>query len=130
MNLSQHEIKEYSDELVIESNRYRQKTWQERLKEAEAIEKILKEKAKEHLKLSRGRGKKGCQNSDKVFQSIDVKKEVAKVVGISHGTLHKLKVIKKERPELLNITPEERPVNSMYKQNYKNFLYTFNVICH
>lgn len=32
------EIKEYSSELVIEANRYRQKTWSEKLKEAEALE--------------------------------------------------------------------------------------------
>lgn len=56
------EIKKDSEILVIEANRYRQKTWIEKLNEAEAVEKIYQDKAKEHLKLSKGRGKKGFVN--------------------------------------------------------------------
>jgi hypothetical protein len=50
----------------------------------------LRPKAKEHLNLSKGRGKKGSQNSAKV---IDTRKEVAQSIGTSHDTLHKVKAI-------------------------------------
>jgi len=66
------EIKEFSDLLVIESNRYREKTWEEKLKEAEALERMLKPKAKEKKKESGGAVP---QKSDK--PPIDILKETA-----------------------------------------------------
>ncbi len=41
-----------------------------------------------------------CQNSDKsVSENIDTKKELAKIAGVSHDTIHKTEVIKKEGTE-------------------------------
>ena len=90
------EIKEYSDLLVIESNRYRIKTQIELLREADSLEIILKPLARGHQ--IAGKKLDLCQNSDK---PIDTKKEVSKAIGTSHDTLYKLKTIQKEKPELL-----------------------------
>lgn len=48
------EVREYSETNVIEANRYREKTWAEKLKEAEALEGILKPKAEEKRRESGG----------------------------------------------------------------------------
>lgn len=77
--------------------RYREKTWKEKLREAEALEGILRPKAKEKQKLSEGRGKKGYQNSDNL--KIDTLKQTAKALDTSHDTLHKVKTIAREKPE-------------------------------
>lgn len=88
------EVKEYSDLLVIETNRYRDKTWQEKLREAEELEGILKEKAKE----KEYKRKTTYQKSEKSnLPSINTLKEVAKSLGMSHDTLHKVKTIAKEK---------------------------------
>lgn len=50
---------------------------------------VIAERAKENLHLSEG---KGCQKSDKV-NAIDTKKELAKVAGVSHDTIHKVETI-------------------------------------
>jgi ParB-like chromosome segregation protein Spo0J len=74
------EVREYSDLLVIESNRYRQKTWTERLKEAEALEKILKPLAEEREKAGK------ADPLPNLAKGIDTREEMAKFIGISHGT--------------------------------------------
>jgi len=51
------------------------------------LEPLIKAQAKENQKLSEGRGKKGCQKSDKVL--FDTKKEIAKLAGVSHDTVNK-----------------------------------------
>lgn len=109
------ETREYSDLLVIESNRYREKTWEEKLKEAEALERILKPKAKEKQKESGGAVP---QKSDK--PPIDILKETAKSIGTSHDTLFKAKTILKEKPELLkDIDEGKRSIHSAYTQILK-----------
>lgn len=115
------EIREYSDSLVIEANRYREKTWKEKLREAEELERILKPKAEQNLSLAGERGKP-FQKSDKVsnIQPVHVIKEVASSIGTSHDTLHKVKVIAKEKPELLDAVDEgKRSVHSAYNQIQK-----------
>ena len=54
---------------------------------------VIAEKAKEH----QGARTDICQKSDK---SIDTKKELAKVAGVSHDTIHKVEVIKEKANEL------------------------------
>lgn len=54
---------------------------------------VIAEKAKEH----QGTRTDICQKSDK---SIDTKKELAKVAGVSHDTIHKVEVIKEKANEL------------------------------
>lgn len=56
---------------------------------------MLEKQAEEHLHLSEG---KGCQKSDKV-NPIDTKKELAKIAGVSHDTIHKVEVIQQKVPE-------------------------------
>lgn len=107
-------IREYSDLLVIESNRYRKKSSWEELNEAEAREKILSEQALEREKA----GKKidPVQNSS-LGKTRD---HVAKAIGTSHDTLHKKKVISEKKPELLDeIDFGKRSVNSVYNQILK-----------
>ncbi len=100
---------------MIEANRYREKTWEEKLKEVEALENILKLKAKE--KQVQGGKEKVCQNSDK---ALDVKKEVSKSLSTSHDTLHKAKTIAKEKPELIKqIDAGKESVHSAYTQIVK-----------
>lgn len=53
---------------------------------------IISEKAEKNLHLSEG---KGCQKSDKV-NAIDTKKELAKIAGVSHDTIHKVEKIEAE----------------------------------
>lgn len=57
---------------------------------------VIAEKAEKNLHLAEG---KGCQKSDKV-SAIDTKKELAKVAGVSHDTIHKVEVIKEKANEL------------------------------
>ena len=97
------EEKDYSETLVIEANRYREKTWREKLREAEELERILRPKAKERQATSGPAvygGKPVRQNSDKAV--IDTKVEVAHALNTSHDTLAKVKAIAKEKPELLD----------------------------
>jgi len=108
------EVKDYSDLFVIESNRYRQKTWEEKLKEAEALEKLLKPMAKENIKIPTG-GKKSLTLQKSAKSKVDVREETAKSLGISHDTLHKAKVIAKAKPELIKqIDAGKRTVHSAY----------------
>ena len=89
------EIRKYSETLIIESNRYREKTWEEKLREAEALEKILKPKAKE--KQIEGGREKVVQNSSQP----KTREQIAQNLGTSHDTLSKVKFIAKEKPELI-----------------------------
>lgn len=50
---------------------------------------VIAEKAEKNLHLSDG---KGCQKSDKV-NSIDTKRELAKIAGVSHDTIHRVETI-------------------------------------
>lgn len=58
---------------------------------------VIAEKAESNLHLSDG---KGCQKSDKV-KPIDTKKELAKVAGVSHDTIHKVEAIEGSNDERL-----------------------------
>lgn len=90
----QEVIKENSETLVIESNRYRNKTMSERSKEAYALEKIEKELAKARMKAGE---KNPVQNSSQG----KVREIVSKAVGTSHDTLRKVEIISKKKPELM-----------------------------
>jgi hypothetical protein len=63
------------------------------------LEPIVAAKAKENQRLSPGRGGgKGCQNSDNLSR-IDTKKEIARVAGVSHDTIAKVKTVIEKAPE-------------------------------
>jgi N6-adenosine-specific RNA methylase IME4/DNA-binding XRE family transcriptional regulator len=101
---------------------------------------IVEAKAKENQKLSDGRGKKGCQKSDNLKDnsqqslqistshnsktitpksartSIDTKKEIAKVAGVSHDTIAKVEKIQKQAtPEIKKaVKSGEMSINQAY----------------
>lgn len=92
-----YEYHPYSESLVIESNRYRNKTWDEKLNEAVAVEVIEEKKAKERQ--AEGGRNKVVQNSTQP-KTRDI---VAEKLDTSHDTLSKIKFIKKENPELFEM---------------------------
>lgn len=55
---------------------------------------VIAGQAEKNLHLSDG---KGCPKSDKV-KPIDTKKELARIAGVSHDTIHKVEVIEKNAP--------------------------------
>ena len=64
---------------------------------------MIATRAKENLKLSGemyGVGK-GCPNLDNPICKIDTKRELAKMAGISHGTLAKIEKVDNEAPEVI-----------------------------
>lgn len=84
---------------------------------------IVEAQAKENQKLSDGRGKKGCQKSDNLKDnsqpraSIDTKKEIAKVAGVSHDTIAKVaKIQAKATPEIKKaVKSGEMSINQAYQ---------------
>jgi N6-adenosine-specific RNA methylase IME4 len=105
------EIKPFSKVLVIESNRYREKTWEEKLKEAEEIEKILRPEAERREKA----GKK--LDPVQTFGQGKTIHKVAEKIGTSHETLRKAKTIKEKKPELLKAVDKgSESINSAYRK--------------
>jgi len=105
------EEKEYSDLLVIESNRYRDKIWKEKLREAEELERILKPIAKAQQ----------IRKPESVVQKSapqpKTRQKVAQALNTSHDTLSKAKTIAKEKPELIEkIDAGKMTVNSAFNK--------------
>lgn len=90
------EIREYSDLLVIESNRYRDKTATEKWNEGKAIQVIEERKAKERQG-TRTDIRETFPESDKGR----TRDKIAESIGISGKTWEKLDAIGTEKPELL-----------------------------
>jgi N6-adenosine-specific RNA methylase IME4 len=88
----------------------------ERVELALVLESLFKEMAKENQRLSPGRGKKGCQNSDNL--KVDTKKEIAKAAQVSHDTVAKAKVIKEKAPEPVKaqLRNGETTINKVYSE--------------
>lgn len=81
----------------------------------------IEEKAKENLSLSGGdkkskNAKSDCQKSDKVITPIDTKKELAKLAGVSHDTIHKVEYIEEKAPEDIKVKAKtgQLTINSAY----------------
>lgn len=82
------------------------------------LEGVLAERAKENQKLSEGRGAKGLTKSSKVFEPVNVRKEMAKTAGVSEDTISKVKVIEEKA------TPEQKEalrsgdvkINKVYRE--------------
>jgi len=108
----EYEYREYSDSLVIESNRYREKTWKEKLKEVAELERILKPRAKHN----QGERKDILPNLAE-SNDVDTREEVAKALNTSHGTLDKIKEIQEKKPELLEeIDQGTKSIHGAYLQ--------------
>ncbi|WP_347460527.1 ParB N-terminal domain-containing protein [Clostridium sp. DMHC 10] len=81
----------------------------------------IEEKAKENLSLSGGdkkskNAKSDCQKSDKAITPIDTKKELAKLAGVSHDTIHKVEYIEEKAPEDIKVKAKtgQLTINSAY----------------
>lgn len=68
------------------------------------LEPLIAAKAKEKQKESGG-----AVLQKSVKPVIDTQKELAKIVGVSHDTIHKMKVIEKQAPEEVK-NPSEVPI--------------------
>ena len=92
-----------------------EKTWAEKLKEAEALERILRPEAKErqaHGQTAPGR----TLLANLPEASINTRKEISQALNIGERTLHKVKTIAKEKPELIkDIDSGRKSVNSAYQ---------------
>jgi N6-adenosine-specific RNA methylase IME4 len=62
-----------------------------------------------------------CQISDKTVESVDTKKELAKIAGVSHDTIHKIETIKENTPgeALKELEEEINSGNVSINQAYK-----------
>jgi len=108
------QIKVYSEKLVIETNRYRQKTWAEKLKESEALDLIYSAEAKER-QVDGGRLKGEMKLVQTFAQASKSRQKVAKALGTSHTQLKKVETIATCCPELLTkIDSGETTVNRVY----------------
>jgi len=74
---------------------------------------MIAEQKEKNLHLSKGRGVKGGQKSDNLN---DTKKELAKVAGVSHDTIHKVEVIEQKAPEATKqqVKSGEKSINQAY----------------
>jgi DNA modification methylase/DNA-binding XRE family transcriptional regulator len=97
----------------------------ERAKLALRLKDLFAEKAKENLiKAAETTNNKlhqtPCQNSDKPLkvESIDTKKELAKIAGVSHDTIHKVETIEnKATPEIkAKLQTQEYSINQAYNE--------------
>ncbi len=81
------------------------------LKKKEIIAKKAKEKQKEHGRTAPG--KTLSQKSDEV----NTKKELAKIAGVSHDTIHKVEVIERKAPEEIKqkLKDSELSINQAYE---------------
>lgn len=82
------------------------------------FEDIFAEKAKENLKLSGENFGKGLQNSAEPIKQIDTRQEVAKLAGLSHDTIMRVKKIQeKATPEMKEqLTNKDKSINEVFKE--------------
>lgn len=82
------------------------------------LEPLIAGKAKENLKTAGENFGKGCQKSDKAITSIDTKKELASLAGVSHDTIAKVKVIEQKADEETKekLSSGEVSINQAYKE--------------
>lgn len=63
------------------------------------LEEMIREKAKDNLRISGEVYGKGLQNSAEPIKPIDTRAELASIAGVSHDTIHKVKAIEAKAPE-------------------------------
>ena len=80
------------------------------------LEDVFKEKAKENLKLSQGKGKQ--KSAEVKVEPIETRKELAKVAQVSHDTIAKVKHIEqKASPEVkAKLNTGEVSINQVYQE--------------
>lgn len=80
------------------------------------LEEVFKEKAKENLKLSDGKGKQ--KSAEVKVEPIETRKELAKVASVSHDTISKVKHIEaKATPEVKQkLSTGEVSINQVYQE--------------
>jgi 16S rRNA G966 N2-methylase RsmD len=82
------------------------------------LEQVFRDKAKENLKLSEGRGKKGLHISANLIDKIDTRQELAKIASVSHDTIAKVKQIEAKAPEEVKekLRTGEVSINQAYQE--------------
>jgi DNA modification methylase len=83
------------------------------------LEEVFREKAKENLSKTGGNKKSGLQISAKpIIETVDTRKEVAKVANVSHDTIAKVKKIEAVAPEEMKtkLRTGEVSINQAYKE--------------
>jgi DNA modification methylase len=80
------------------------------------LEEVFKEKAKENLKLSDGKGKQ--KSAEVKVQPIETRKELAKVANVSHDTIAKVKHIEAKANEetKAKLSTGEVSINQVYQE--------------
>lgn len=80
------------------------------------LESLFREKAKENLTLSEGKGKQKSANLK--VEPIETRKELAKVANVSHDTIAKVKAIQAKAPEEVKakLQTGEVSINQAYKE--------------
>jgi N6-adenosine-specific RNA methylase IME4 len=80
------------------------------------LEDVFKEKAKENLKLSDGKGKQ--KSAEVKVEPIETRKELAKVAQVSHDTIAKVKKIQEKAPNEIKakLQTGEVSINQAYKE--------------
>lgn len=80
------------------------------------LEDVFKEKAKENLKLSDGKGKQ--KSAEVKVEPIETRKELAKVAQVSHDTIAKVKKIQEKAPDEIKakLQTGEVSINQAYKE--------------
>lgn len=71
----------------------------ERARLALRLKPVIAERAKENQRIGAEMTNTGCQKSDKAVSTVDTKKELASVAGVSHDTIAKVEKIEAEAPE-------------------------------
>ena len=81
------------------------------------LEPLISAKAKGRQACGQG-GVLLCQNSDKAKDKIDTKKELAKIAGVSHDTIVRVKKIEEKAPEDVKekLSTGEMSINEAYKE--------------
>ena len=86
--------------------------------EPQIAAKALDNKQKAGERYGENHPKELCQNSDKALESIDTKKEIAKIAEVSHDTVAKVKKINEKASEEVkeNLRKGETSINAEYKR--------------
>ncbi len=110
------EVREYSETLVIEANRYRTKSKIEIEREWSAVEEIETKKAKQRMVDGGGdRKSEGYISPVKNSSHPKTRDIAAKATGVSHDTIKKIRTIIKEKSEAIkDIDEGKKTVHTVY----------------
>jgi hypothetical protein len=82
------------------------------------LEPLIAKKAKENQIAGGGDQKSGHQKSDKPIRPVETIKEIAKIAGVSHDTIHKAKIVSAEANEetKAQLRAGDKTINAAYRE--------------